>query len=358
MKRPRFVRHILPVIAGGSLIFAVWSIAAADRARPLVEPAIAPPSNPYPSAIAGSGLIEPASEIVAVATELGGVVVALHVKEGDDVAQGAPLFEIDGRVYAANLAQAQSRAAAAEAALARLERQIAQQRAIVAQTGTGVTSAAAERERAEADRSRQQELSRQEFASRQRLESAVADARRAEAGLQGARAAVEAARRQIDVLEAQRGELEASSLEAKALAQRAQVDVARTIVRAPLAGRVLQLNIRLGEFAAAGGPATPLVLMGNVVPLHVRVDIDEVDAQRLTPGAKALARLRGDARLASELRFVRTEPYVIPKKSLTGGTAERVDTRVLQAIYAVADPAFPALVGQQVDVFIEASPRR
>lgn len=358
MKRPRFVRHILPVIAGGSLIFAVWSIAAADRARPLVDPAVAPPSNPYAATIAGSGLVEPSSEIVAVATELGGVVVAVHAKEGEDVAQGAPLFEIDGRIHAANLAQAQARAAAAEAALARLDRQVAQQRAITAQTGTSVTSAAAERERAESDRNRQQELSRQDFASRQRLESAVADARRAEAGLQGARAAVEAARRQIEVLEAQRGEFEATLLEAKALAQRASVDVARTVVRAPLAGRVLQLNIRTGEFAAAGGLPTPLVLMGNVVPLHVRVDIDEVDAQRLTSGAKATARLRGDARLSSELRFVRTEPYVIPKKSLTGGTAERVDTRVLQAIYAVADPGFPAFVGQQVDVFVEAAPRR
>ena len=55
---------------------------------------------------------------------------------------------------------------------------------------------------------------------------------------------------------------------------------------------------------------------------------------------------------------MRTEPYVIPKKSLTGGTAERVDTRVLQGIYAVVDPGFPAYVGQQVDVFIEAAPRR
>jgi len=201
-------------------------------------------------------------------------------------------------------------------------------------------------------------LSRQDFASRQRLESAVADARRADAGLQGARAAAEAARRQIDVLEAQRGELEAALLETKAAAQRAAVDVARTVVRAPLAGRVLQLNIRIGEFAAAGGLQTPLALMGNVLPLHVRVDIDEVDAQRLAPGAKAMARLRGDSKISSELNFVRVEPYVIPKRSLTGGTTERVDTRVLQAIYAVADPAFPAFVGQQVDVFVEAAPRR
>jgi len=48
---------------------------------------------------------------------------------------------------------------------------------------------------------------------------------------------------------------------------------------------------------------------------------------------------------------------VLPKRSLTGDTTERVDTRVLQAIYEFAPSEFPAFVGQQVDVFI-AAPNR
>jgi hypothetical protein len=54
------------------------------------------------------------------------------------------------------------------------------------------------------------------------------------------------------------------------------------------------------------------------------------------------------------LRFVRIDPFVVPKKSLTGESAERVDTRVLQIIYQLDKPADrPLYVGQQVDVFIE-----
>jgi len=53
------------------------------------------------------------------------------------------------------------------------------------------------------------------------------------------------------------------------------------------------------------------------------------------------------------LTFVRIEPYVVPKKSLTGDNAERVDTRVLQVIYRFDRPSFPVYAGQQVDVFIE-----
>ena len=52
---------------------------------------------------------------------------------------------------------------------------------------------------------------------------------------------------------------------------------------------------------------------------------------------------------------MRIEPYVIPKKSLTGDNTERVDTRVLQVIYAVDGGDKRLFVGQQVDVFVDAS---
>jgi hypothetical protein len=52
------------------------------------------------------------------------------------------------------------------------------------------------------------------------------------------------------------------------------------------------------------------------------------------------------------LDFVRVEPYVVPKRSLTGDNTERIDTRVLQVIYKVKDPGDNLYVGQQVDVFV------
>jgi hypothetical protein len=45
---------------------------------------------------------------------------------------------------------------------------------------------------------------------------------------------------------------------------------------------------------------------------------------------------------------------VIPKKSLTGNGAERVDTRVLQVIYALYPIPRKVYVGQQLDVFLVA----
>jgi hypothetical protein len=119
---------------------------------------------------------------------------------------------------------------------------------------------------------------------------------------------------------------------------------------------ILKLNVRAGEFAAAGITPEPPLLLGRLVPLHLRVDVDEQDAWRVEPRAKAVAAVRGNPSQQTTLEFVRFEPYVVPKRSLTGGSAERVDTRVLQVIYRFKPDGFAIQVGQQMDVFIEAPP--
>src|SRR5216683_1862755 len=105
--------------------------------------------------------------------------------------------------------------------------------------------------------------------------------------------------------------------------------------RSPSDADVLQVKLRVGEFAAAAAGASPLVLLGRSKPLHVRVDVDEHEGWRVHPGATAVGRMRGNAELKAPLSFVRFEPFVIPKRSLTGDSTERVDTRVLQIIYKV-----------------------
>ena len=96
--------------------------------------------------------------------------------------------------------------------------------------------------------------------------------------------------------------------------------------------------------------------LGDDKVLHVRVDVDENDAWRLKTDRPAVAFVRGNRDLSTPLTFVRVEPEVIPKKSLTGDSAERVDTRVLQVIYRFDPKVLPVFVGQQMDVFIEAPP--
>ena len=141
--------------------------------------------------------------------------------------------------------------------------------------------------------------------------------------------------------------------QAEAQFKQVETNVDRLTMRAPIAGVILQNKVRLGQYAQCGPLSEPLMILGSVTPLHVRVDVDEHDAWRVQGGAPALASPRGNGSLRIPLEFVRFEPYVIPKKSLTGDSTERVDTRVLQVIYRVKDQDAPLYVGQQMDVYIE-----
>jgi hypothetical protein len=63
--------------------------------------------------------------------------------------------------------------------------------------------------------------------------------------------------------------------------------------------------------------------------------------------------VRGDNTRAFPLQFVRVQPYVVPKRSLSGDNAERVDTRVMQLIYALEEGLDDIYIGQQMDVFLQ-----
>lgn len=318
---------LLPALALAGALFATWSVLGQAGVPPRIDPPGAPPVNPYRAAVAGLGAVEPASQVVAVASELSGVIVAVHVQAGDTVVAGAPLLALDDRTWRAALASAVAEIAEANAARAQGEAEQAR--------------AQAERDRAQADSTRFAALVRQNFAaSRQRYETALADAQKAEA--------------QVALAAAQVAAAEARAARAEASALRARIDLDRSVIRAPIAGTVLRVNARAGEYARAAPMDEPLVAMGQLDPLHVRVQIDEVDAPRLAATAPATAFLRGDGTQAASLAFVRLEPQAQPKRYLSNAPGERTDTRVIEAIYRLDPKALPVQVGQMLDVFIEA----
>ena len=75
---------------------------------------------------------------------------------------------------------------------------------------------------------------------------------------------------------------------------------------------------------------------------------------RLALGAPATVSPRGASDKQVEALFVRAEPLVVPKRSLTNSAAERVDVRVLQVIYQLPETNGLFRVGQQVDAYIAA----
>jgi Biotin-lipoyl like len=74
-------------------------VIASKCPRLVTAPPIAAPTNPYDNDVAGAGIVEPASEVIALAIERGGVVSRVDVVAGEFVKAGQPLFSIDARNY-------------------------------------------------------------------------------------------------------------------------------------------------------------------------------------------------------------------------------------------------------------------
>jgi multidrug efflux pump subunit AcrA (membrane-fusion protein) len=137
----------------------------------------------------------------------------------------------------------------------------------------------------------------------------------------------------------------------RALVEQTQVELDRLQVKSPIAATILKVDVRPGEFVGTTRDQE-LIVLGDIDVLHVRVDIDEQDLPRFQPGLPGRGFVRGDASKPLPLEFVRVEPYAQPKKSLTGSGTERVDTRVLQVIYAIGSTNQTIYVGQQIDVYL------
>ena len=175
----------------------------------------------------------------------------------------------------------------------------------------------------------------------------------AEQRVEQAKYQVESAKAQVAVAESQLAENHARVASYRGRLQQIAAQIKQLLVVAPMAGRVLQVNIRAGEYVASNAN-TPPILLGSAGSLQVRVDVDETNAPRVKAGSDAIAHLKGDSTKAFPLTFVRIDPYIVAKRNLTGDNTERIDVRVLHVIYRFQPPPFPVYVGQQVDVFINS----
>ena len=344
-------KYGLPFLAIALIAFSVRYLAVAKGSMTKIPPPIQPPETPFKNTVAGAGMVEPETENISIGTSLPGIVVEVMVKVGQRVKAGDPLFRIDDRDRKASLAVRKAMLEDAKAALERLEsmprpeelpaaearvkeakadwdnweQQVARREKLVAQHATSEEEFIARKKAAEQ--------------ARERYNRALGDYNLLKAGAwepekRVARSAVERERAQV---------------------QQVQTELERLTVCALVDGEVLQVNVRPGEYVGAP-PGQALIVLGSCKQLNVRVDIDEYDIPRFVTAARARATLKGQPAEFFPLKFVRIEPYVVPKKSLTGDNTERVDTRVLQVIYAIDTTGKRLFVGQQVDVFVDASP--
>ena len=342
---------VLPLFSFVLLGFAGWYVWSTRPVAEDPEQPIAPAKNPYGDALAAAGIVEAQSENIAVGSATPGVVTQVLVKVGDEVKSGVPLFRLDDRQLQGDLVVKRAAIAESRSALVRLEAEPRKEKIPVLVAAVKQAEAGVIRE-TDALRRSQETYARRVTTEQELIER--------QESLVAAQAALAQAQADLDLLKAgswqyDRDVAAATLSRAEAEEAKIEVELDRLIVRALVAGRVLQVNVRPGEFVGTP-PNQPLIVLGNTDKMHVRIDIDEYDIPRFRSGSPAVAVPRGNLQEKYPLTFLRVEPFVVPKKSLTGDNTERVDTRVLQVIYEFDPTGRPPLfVGQQVEVFIDAT---
>lgn len=358
-------KFVLPLFAVGMLVFAIFHVVQAQQKPPKPLPPLEPARTPFGRTVAGAGIVEARSQNIAVGSAMPGVVLEVYYPNnsersaqdekrpwealiGEYVKQGDPLFRVDDRQLKALLAFHEANLASARAQLAKLKQMPRPEEEAVSKAKKEVAQATVAVQRDLAERDAKLIASgavNEEQYQQHRLSLKVAQKQllQAEADLN----LIKAGAWEADLTIAQ-----AAVKLAEAQVQQDKTDIDRAITRAPMDGVVLQVNVRPGEFVAPISNQAQVVLGTLTDHVNIRVDIDEHDIPRFKPGAPAVSSLRGAPDKKYPLTFVRIEPYVIPKKSLTGDNTERVDTRVMQVIYSLKPEGKPIYVGQQLDVFI------
>lgn len=297
MNKEIIFKYLIPAIAVILLLKTIIGIVNNPK-RQEKAPIISNSISVFEQNISGLGVAEPQSEIIAIGVDISGVVSQVLVEAGAKVEAKQALFILDERAAKANLQLKEANLKAAQFDFQQKEEEAKMHEKL---KNSGAYS--------------RDELNKKQIAA-------------------------QIANQKFE--------------QAKAETEIAKVSLEKLTIKAPIAGEILKVNVRTGEFAQAGVLQNALMTIGDVTKMHIRVEIDESLAHLLNKENEAVAYLRGAPEIAIPLEFVRIEPYIVPKISLSGIGQEKVDTRVLQVIYAFENQEkFKVFVGSQLDVYIK-----
>ena len=352
------------VLAGIGAVGGLTSAVISAQKQPPQPPAFEPATNPYADGIFANGIIEsdqPHASNVNIYPEVSGIVTDVLVRAGQPVKHGDPLVQIDDRVQRATTEQLEAQAQAAKAMLEELRAQPRPETLVVSEAQLVAAEASAKLAHDTYDKQQHAYDADPHAVSRDALDTARNTWLVAEANRATAQRNLELTKAGAWIYDIRNQEATYQSLVKSALSARTLLS--KYTLRAPVDGTVLAINVANGTYVSPQGVYDtytqanndPAIVFGtSPKTLNVRCYVDEILIPRLatTKDIKAQMFVRG-TKGSVPIDFVRIEPYVTPKISLSDERQERVDLRVLPVIFrfkvSEGQPVYP---GQLVDVYI------
>ena len=222
-------------------------------------------------------------QVTVIAPQVTGYVTAVNVQDFQSVKQGDLIATIDDRIYRQRLEQATAALHAAEAQLANSAQSQTSARGSVAQTEANIAGAQANVAKAQNDFNRSQTLFEGGWVAQAQVDVARTALRAAQAQLAASRAQEGIAQTGVTSAVVGRGSLEAQVESARAAVHLAEIDLANTRILAPRDGRLGEISVRQGQQVAVGTQLTA------VVPdaLWVNANFKENQLRDIRPGQPA-----------------------------------------------------------------------
>src|SRR3954453_13541934 len=228
-----------------------------------------------------------AAHKIEVASKVNGRVASINVDKGDKVQAGQVLVRLENDEYRAQLAQQKGQLQNFEAKLAELKNGSRPEE--IEKARGDVAEPAADLNNARLSLNRTRELVQQGVFSPQSLDDA-------EAKYKSSESRVASLQRTLDLAllgprSEQRDQIIGQINQAKGLVAYAQTQLDNTVIKAPVAGTILDRNVEKGEFVTTGfvgdkGAKGYLVTMADLKYLHVELDISQNDFPKLGPQQK------------------------------------------------------------------------
>ena len=287
-------------------------------------------------------------DMVTVSSEVSGKIIEALVAEDDEVAKGELLFRIDPEPYKLQLQQAMAQIAGAQVQVETLQNS-------TDLTGVDIGAAREDIAFAQSKFERQQALYDRGFTTK--------------ADYDAAKHAVEQAREQLRQAQARQAEAKArlatgpaipgvnpQVAAAEAQAATARLNLSRTEIRAPSAGRVAQADrLLVGQQAMPNVPVLTIVEDGDS---YVQANFKETDLAEMRPGQRAEIRFDAypDIVLKGHVQSIGagtgSEFSVLPAQNATGNwvkVTQRVPVRI--AIDEKSPRALIAGMSTEITVF-------
>jgi len=298
--------------------------------------------------VAGAGTVEPVSEDIKLGSELSGKLKSVYVQEGDIIQKGQVLAELENDDYRAELASAMAEMQAKEAALRKVVNGAQGQE----RSGASASARAAEAvmENAQANLERRRQLFEAGVVSREELEHYTKEYNVAKEQYHESAdhySLIDSSAREEDLAVAQ-----ADVQLARAHVADAQAKYEKTIVKSPIDGTVLRKHHRNGESVSNSATAMdPILTIGDIEVLRVRIDIDESDVNKVHLGQKAYITADAFGQQKYWGHVVQIGEILGPKTVPSDEPTARVDRKFLEALVEL-DPGTHMPIGLRVDSFI------